>query len=356
MAKFPKNPLYAVAGHVKRQARREFDRTPLGQAFRSISRTGKRSGRITDRVKKTIEKYQGAAGSRKLARDLLSRTTAGRMADQIERYTKDSGSMEAKLFNDLLESLGPIGRLVKTIAAPGGKRAKRGLGRQLQSAIDFVSAFHDEPEVIDWAKKILEGQGYKITKEEPAEPRRPSEEKRKTVDVDVGSGKSKRYRKDHPIVTGAMVPTPGSSNVHSFGYHLDSETMYVRFKATVGGKKTQSPGPLYEYAHVPPRIFLRFYDDAKNGEGAGVAVWDILRIRGTLSGHHYDYKLIGITMGYVPRKATLMPDGEWFRQREVRTPEGQKIKSKRPNQLVRPLVFRGEPNRAKPNRAKPNRG
>ena len=41
---------------------------------------------------------------------------------------------------------------------------------------------------------------------------------------------SRKFPPNHPIVTGDMVPTPGSTNVYEFGYDAPNHYLYVRFK------------------------------------------------------------------------------------------------------------------------------
>lgn len=128
--------------------------------------------------------------------------------------------------------------------------------------------------------------------------------------------------------------TPESSNVWSFQYRYTTSTLFVRFKApalnadavvtstppgrltshrgalgkTVTGK-TNEPGPLYAYFDVPVRVFSRLV----KAHSAGKAVWDNLRIRGTVWGHQFRYSLAeGANVAgqdgreglYVPRRAT----------------------------------------------------
>ena len=154
-----------------------------------------------------------------------------------------------------------------------------------------------------------------------------------------------------------MVPAD-SSNVFAYGYDVNSWNLYVRFRAESTSnplQKANAPGPLYQYSHVPPELFLKFLRAGSKGNW----VWDNLRVRGTVSGHRYDYRLVGVTQGYVPRKAVLMPDGEYFIGRTVRTDQGRGLSSSRPDVMVRPLVSPGQPNRGTPrppNRGGPNRG
>lgn len=176
------------------------------------------------------------------------------------------------------------------------------------------------------------------------------------VEVNV-DGQMEKLPPGHPLVTGEMIETPQSSNVYAFGFHNDTHSLFVRFKdhrpAAAGGYRIKSvfsggsggeglpnrgrphrPGPLYLYHNVPARLFLAFIDASSKGDW----VWDNLRIRGTLSGHQYDYALVGVQGAYVPRKATLTPAGEEFLPRSIFTDKGRSLSSPLPQELIRPLI------------------
>jgi hypothetical protein len=140
-----------------------------------------------------------------------------------------------------------------------------------------------------------------------------------------------------------MVLTPNSTNIYSVGYDVGSFYLYVRFLDSRDAKRS-GPGALSRYAGVTPQEFLGLYRVRSGGGGQGgrstpgTWLWTHLRIRGTLSGHKKDYELVGVIGNYVPRKATLVPEGEAFIRRTVRTLEGKTIRSVLDNRLVRPLT------------------
>lgn len=111
-----------------------------------------------------------------------------------------------------------------------------------------------------------------------------------------------------------------SSNVHSYGYDPEARILYVRFLGGTSKNRT-GPGPLYEYSSVPPDVYQQMDSAASKGS----FVWDALRIRGSMFGHQYDYRLARVTRGYVPRKAT----GFGLKPREI-AQNGRVFKSKRP--------------------------
>lgn len=128
--------------------------------------------------------------------------------------------------------------------------------------------------------------------------------------------------------------SPQSSNVYSIQFDYSTGTLYVTFKEnevnasqidaysgqggrsgagnlgkTNTGRRKNAPGARYAYFDVPPRIWERFKRDSSKGG----AVWDHLRIRGSVWGHQFRYRLVGAALvktksgelvPYVPRKAT----------------------------------------------------
>ena len=65
---------------------------------------------------------------------------------------------------------------------------------------------------------------------------------------------------------------------------------------------------MYAYYDVPATVYTQF----KSAASAGKFVWDRLRVRGTIHGHQYQYRLVsgqvsiqqGVSGVYIPRKAT----------------------------------------------------
>src|SRR5690606_31284603 len=109
------------------------------------------------------------------------------------------------------------------------------------------------------------------------------------------------------------------------------------------------------YSHFPPHMFLKMIAAGSKGD----FVWDNIRVRGTVSGHKFDYRLVGVREGYVPRKAVLRGDGEWFEPRQMRVRHAQSgrsrvIKSRRGAEPV-PRRHSNLPG-GSINRGAPNRG
>lgn len=194
-------------------------------------------------------------------------------------------------------------------------------------------------------------------------PERPEWLRKQTLAKD---GPAKLRAKDYvfgidpsePIYRGKMQEVD-SSNVHSIGFLWNDREpangrLLVRFWHKESGKQ-KTPGATYVYERVHPNVFELFRDAASKGKW----VWDRLRIRGTVSGHQYDYRLFSISNNYVPRQATRIGNQEWFVPRKIRVERPSKfgefkeitsLTSALPRELVRtlpggdrrvPLVQRG---------------
>jgi hypothetical protein len=135
-----------------------------------------------------------------------------------------------------------------------------------------------------------------------------------------------------------MRKTPGSSNVYAYTWYEDEQvrrhqrpnmadmgTMIVTFKDWEPGQKERNntAGPTYAYSHVSRGKFEMF--EAMASETAGGAVWDFLRLRGTISGHQHPYRLLSVTGDYIPRKATA----EGFARRMLPGPKEEQVARRR---------------------------
>lgn len=312
------------------------------------------------------------------------------MVREVVKYQAGGGE-SARLITELLGALGPMGRLLKALLAPGTKTRGTGVESEVDAAVRFLQAFAPEklsPEArklttggvadsIEAAIARLEAEGYQVIAppvQRPAtieedDPVTSSEQTfypggvpkstatgdpRKVVDIEV-EGTGRRFPANHPIVTKEMVRA-ASSNVWSFGYDVDASTLYVRYRS--GPQFGNAAGSLYAYSNVQPEKFLAMYD----APSKGIWLWDNVRIRGTWSGHRHDYRLVAIRNDYVPRKATYAGAGqELFIPRTVRvqrvgTGKVRTLRSSLPEQFAPLIVPTGEPNRGGPNRGTPNRG
>jgi len=116
-----------------------------------------------------------------------------------------------------------------------------------------------------------------------------------------------------------------SSNVWGYYFELEgsqhSGLLYVTFLAesTPGGKRPQSPGSTYVYFDVPTKKYHEFA--RASDSSAGKAVWDYLRVRGTVWQHQHRYRFIQNQGEYIPRKATKTG----FRTRHQQNPFASRI-------------------------------
>jgi len=159
------------------------------------------------------------------------------------------------------------------------------------------------------------------------------------------------HRGDWAAVMAGLRLTPGSTNVFGYYYEFESRTrgiLYVTFLAVGVGGKRSGPGQTYAYYDVPGRKYHQFANASDSS--AGGAVWDYLRIRGTIAGHQHNYRLIQSHGDYVPRKAT--PLG--FRTRNVAAIGQTGRRSYRRSTLPERMFAR--PNRGAPDRGEPDRG
>jgi len=369
------SPLFRVAGTaVLEAARREFAASTAGRLFGEVEM--RRASTAPDRMRRTLEQYS-RFGPREALRELRG-TGFGQFARQIERYSRGDAGMK-RLLNQFLNELGPAGRLIRALSGPSGRG-------EIDKLVSILQAFGFEvlpPRAarrrgdpitergISAATEMLESMGARVTWPEAGRPERPAgrmpfgvpaygEGAAAGVSMPMADGPPRRFGTDHPIVTGEMLPAV-SSNVHSYGYDIESTYLYVRFLGHVRGSAARAgPGPLYRYRDVTPEEFLTLMA----ADSKGSWVWDNLRIRGTVSGHQKDYELVGVTGGYVPRKATVRVDPmtgglqEWFIRRRVRDISGGGwLESPLPSEVAAwGRVDRGEPDRGMPDRGEPYRG
>ena len=389
------NPLFPnLTRKIQDAARREFRRSEVGRAVSDMGRAV-RSGNLDSRAAKRLAarlKHASAGGS--LARLVASSTETGRMISMVAKYARDTSNRSIK--DILLDALGPVGDLYRSILEPG--RGVAGIDSDLQAAADLLRAFGADVRFpsgkgrVSDARKLLESLGFTVSKpgspkkrRQPAKrkpaPRRPApqppeepEVTFKTIEpgqpVETGNGmmrlriggRVREYRPNDPIITGEMIEVE-SSNVYAIGFLWNNDdpmngTLQIRFKQSRPGSNRKSgPGPLYYYEGVHPDVFTAF----RRAASKGVFVWDRIRIRGTKSGHRYPYRLAGITGGYVPRKATRYGGNEYFIRRRItarstRTGQVRTFESTLPDRGV----GKYQPERAqiggRVDRGRPNRG
>lgn len=361
------SPLFHQSHRRAREAAQAyFARTPIGEILDS-SRQGKR---IPPRDLQRIWGSLTLWGPTPDALKGMMGIRLGSIGYVIERYAKRNDDIGA-IVREWLESLGPSGQFLLNLFS--GLQSEQGYTRQawlLRGAINFLQAFGYE--VLPHPDRTKPGMpGYERARAAAFEWLRQTGELEASAAFgppevkpeDVFRGKSRapaaptswggilppprgfeHLGPDHPLFTGEFVPVE-SSNVHSAAYDYRDATLFVRFHAKKWDKEVQDyvpagPGPIYAYSYVPPQMFL----DLLQAGSPGSWVWDKLRIRGTVSGHRFDYRLVAIAGGYVPRKATFAPlkpgdysgeYGEVFIPRAVQIPSGKWITSVKPYEVVR---------------------
>lgn len=132
------------------------------------------------------------------------------------------------------------------------------------------------------------------------------EREREYDEVEV-LGRSFDYDEDEFQLAMANSVKVESSNVYSYFWQPESKysgILYVTFLAPSASKNSPrtGAGPTYAYYGVTTQKYRRFRTQAL--ESPGSAVWDHLRVRGTIFGHQVQYRLVAVTGEYVPRKAT----------------------------------------------------
>ena len=362
----PNSPLFKNAGRaIQQQAAKAFKSTVFGQLIGEADRVRRHPGRKTEKFSKLLHRHKGM-NPKRLMKEAMG-STFGDVLGEVEKYS-NGNSQDKKIINDFLASLGPAGKILRSLV---GATKSGGMAGMLTGAERLLQAFGYEilPPKQDWkskpvdravgaAREFLEELGYTVLKpeEEPSDRGRgklpfgisettQAGTKRKHIPLPMASGRNRRFPPDHPIVTGEMVKAT-SSNVYEYGYDIENAYLYMRFKYQnpTTGQKSDGPGSLYRYLNVEPEMFLRLHKRGQNHPGKWL--WEEIRHEGTHSGHSKSYELVGITGGYVPRMAVLKGDGEHFIQRSVRTTGGKWLKSQKPDLQVSsgrltPLPVRG---------------
>lgn len=361
------SPLFERAKQKARSAaRRLFTEGPIGQLMMAAWRRPR--SEEAEYVLGAIRKF---GPTPQALRGMIGMRFSG-VAWAIERYARREDDL-GQLVRAWLESLGPAGQLLLALFGPGGSWMEPNKYTWvLQGAIRFLQAYGYEvlpsPKGLSKSSPLYERarraaweflrqtegvkpptglgpEGPEVFSEALETPPPPGPQPAGPALVDMGPEEGiRQLSPEHPIQTGKFQEV-SSSNVHSIAYDAQEGTLFVRFWAKKWDKEAgdfikTGPGPIYAYYFVPPQMFLDLLDAGSKGEW----IWDNLRIRGTVSGHRFDYRLVAIAGQYVPRKATFMPlePGQWtgqyaevFTPRLVQLPSGQWIRSLRPLETVR---------------------
>lgn len=253
--------------------------------------------------------------------------------------TPGTPSKAVSMWQAIVKNMGQWGALFDALVRGAGGKIDPAMARELERAIEDAERL---------AKSRDPGSREPTNKPASRElVSEPDETRGRTPEVGGGRGDPHRdaeVGENGQLVEWVMVNR--SSNVHSFAYEYAPEgrsagNVLVRF---LGGdsKQRSGPGPLYRYKDVPRAVFVAL----KMASSAGGAVWDELRVRGTVAGHQFAYDLIGAGPdGYIPRQAVVGKRGRGGLAFVKRSLNGQK--SQLPEHQVRggrnlTKDFRGE--------------
>ena len=350
------NPLFTNFEEWKRKVASQIHAGDMEGLLTGLKRTGEQTGAAFRQLGQQLNTAR--------RQKALQGTDLHQLFADVSRHAGPNASpIKGAILDAVLGQFGPAGDVINSVLRSQSGRTRADAERLTQQAIDLLAATNPgllSPE--GRARATPEQRGFVPAK--PAVPPPPEwfERSRQRagdddfLSIDV-AGAHIRARKDDPLFTGEMIDVE-SSNVHSIGYRINPDApsqgaLLVRFRQNGKSKRTAGgPGPLYEYAGVSPQTFNAF----RRAASKGGFVWDELRVRGSRSLHQYDYKLVGISGGYVPRRATRIGSKEYYIGRNFNGSKSQlpsELVGSLPNHLVRE---HGRPNRAKPNRGTPNRG
>lgn len=332
----------------RRAAKREFARSPMGRIAREVGRvTGARgSGR---RMKGVLTRM-ASPEARRLLQDIE------RVGGGITRYGAKQTGREN--LNRLLQLLGPLGNAIRSLIG-AGSTGKSFTDDQFGAATEMIRAFGGEvltkPGIrghkrgVEAAKELLAQIAEPPPIPEPQAEEWPEEHMvgtlgRGSIGYDEELAKALITR-EHRVE---------SSNVYSFVFEREgvrTGILYVTFLAwSPGVDRRAGPGSTYAYYDVPLAKYNQFARAAASS--AGKAVWDYLRVRGSIWEHQHTYRIVGGTLvqgggQYVPRKAT---QGGYRKRAVTNVGVGRRgvTRSTLPERRFR--ARKAEPNRAAPNR------
>lgn len=306
----PNQPL----SKLQSDARAAFRGTKLGKLLSDTHKSVREGSANVRSIMQAGHNMRQIAGQ-EATRELMNQMGLGNSWAMIERYAgKDA-------WKKIVGQLGSVGKILKSLSE--GKTAEKPVGveRELEAAANLLKAFgygvvkpgggvSIAPQHAELRPEVQQAVQDQLKRQERISQRL------KPLPGWPGTGNKGITTQPHPL---PIFPTPqefpvqmqtemipvSSSNVHSIGFRYDTAdigTLLVRYLASLPNGRRAGPGSLYEYFKVPSILFERF----KNAASKGKFVWDELRIRGTVSGHKYNYDLTGITQEYVPRRAQLV--------------------------------------------------
>lgn len=338
----PSNLFQKATQRERRSTRSKYARSPMQRMARDVAKL----------TKGTTGKANIQAFSRAMLRPEVNRMLRefGRMGPNVTKYAASEDGR--KKMDKLLGYLGPVGEVIRSVVTKGNGNFTND---SLQAATNMIRAFGGEVLVkkggrgydrgLAAAKQLLEEEGYTVEKRDPDQVSHQSEGPRH-LDRELMTPTDWIYDPEVRV---------DSSSVYSYAFSQETEsfgTLYVTFLAwTPGTGKTSAAGATYAYHQVELSRYQGFKREASRS--AGEAVWDYLRVRGTVHGHQVPYELVGgvqVQDGgvYIPRKAASRGLFRRAVQRQGAA-RGDWRRSSLPSREF-------QPNRAEPNRGRPNRG
>lgn len=320
-------------------ARQQFTESLLGQVIDDVGAYVSEGSYFTD-LPRVVDRY--ASQDRTRLFNTMGQSPFFAFVGDLVTYSKRGNTQNLSRF---LADMGPAGELVRAIINADTHSGE--LRQQLKIAASLLRAFggtaslpwdtngNDFNWTIESARRFLEEAGYHVTPNDPVFPVNPltsaddmpymgtlpyipdygtpytvggtgagqtatewGGSDTDTTDTGKSAGKT-------PVDTGEWVKVT-DQNIHSFAYDRESHDLYIRYNyyderhSYVNPSNSTAPGALYRYSNVPIELARSFYA-AKDRSGQWL--WDNIRVRGTWSGHHYQYDLVSTKGGYVPRKS-----------------------------------------------------
>jgi len=344
------------------------DQNPAARISQAAAAARKLSGQRLEQVRKRVGNYLSKGLDREIAQRSVHQGTS-ELTGSLRQYAKGG-----KLSGSLLNKFGPLGKAIEFVL--GGPKRPGVTNQSVQDAIDLLRQVAPETLAPEYRlphpargprpipvtpvtpppvqpQRTRSPSGVPLPEASPQEPggptilpkqlRQPDEPPPRIPQAQpVPAGQEEEFVPASQVSGIQMIPVDNSSNVYSFGYDPQTKVMRVIYLAasvrgssvsgnvgTAQGKSRRhrprgalgrtvtqdrrGMGPAYDYYNVPANIFERFQGQASKGK----AVWDLLRVRGTIEGHRYEYSLVAAgqsnilgaqgqvtgSLLYVPRRA-----------------------------------------------------
>jgi hypothetical protein len=174
------------------------------------------------------------------------------------------------------------------------------LNSAIDNAVRAANRAASDPSIPKERQEILHGVADALDEWKRIEDQSQGEEEEKDEDEGYTPGKDETgpFEQEEEPET-----QPGYQPRRRQDKRTKTGTLIVTFKywdPSTGSVRPDAPGATYAYSNVTESKYNSF----RTSSSAGDAVWDYLRVRGTISGHQHNYRLISASGEYIPRKAT----------------------------------------------------